>query len=72
MSIALNGVVLGTMHLREGWQTVVVPAPSRAWLIGVNELTLSFSSAASPLSLGLSTDPRKLSVAFDRISVKTK
>jgi hypothetical protein len=72
MSVTLNGAVLGTMNLREGWQTVVVPAPSRAWLIGVNELTLSFSSAVSPLSLGLSADPRKLSVAFDRIGVRTK
>lgn len=72
MSVTLNGVVLGIVDLREGWQTVRLAAPSRAWIVGVNELTLSFSSAVSPLSLGLSADPRRLSVAFDRIAVRTK
>jgi hypothetical protein len=72
MSVALNGIVLGTVSLREGWQTVTLPAPSRAWQIGVNELALSFSNAVSPLEAGISTDPRKLSVAFDRLTVRTR
>jgi hypothetical protein len=72
MSVALNGVVLGTVPLREGWQTVRVEAPARAWIVGANILDLAFSSAVSPLSLGASEDPRQLSVAFDRISVTPK
>lgn len=72
MSVSLNGTVLGTVDLREGWQPVSFPAPSRAWVIGPNELTLSFSNAVSPLSLGASEDARLLSVAFDRIAVRSK
>jgi hypothetical protein len=72
MSVVLNDVLLGTFGLREGWQTVTLAAPSRAWRIGVNELTMSFTNAISPLESGLSTDARKLSVAFDRLTVRTK
>ncbi|HEY7291599.1 MAG TPA: hypothetical protein VH583_17315 [Vicinamibacterales bacterium] len=72
MSVVLNGTVLGTVSLREGWQTVSLDAPARTWLIGLNDLTLSFSHAISPLEARLSADPRKLSVAFDRIDVRTK
>jgi hypothetical protein len=72
MSVALNGSVLGTVDLHEGWQTVTLPAPSSAWLIGVNSLRLSFTNAVSPLEAGLGTDARKLSVAFDRIAVRTR
>jgi hypothetical protein len=71
MSAALNGSVLGTVDLHEGWQTVTLPAPSSAWLIGVNALHLSFTNAISPLEAGTSADPRTLSVAFDRIAVRT-
>ena len=72
MSVALNGNVLGTVTLREGWQTVTLQAPASVWLMGVNSLRLSFTNAISPLEAGLSGDSRKLSVAFDRISVRTK
>jgi hypothetical protein len=72
MSVALNGSVLGTVELHEGWQTVTLPAPSSAWLIGVNSLRLSFTNAISPLEAGLGADARKLSVAFDRIAVRTQ
>ncbi|HEV3060797.1 MAG TPA: hypothetical protein VGY48_21305 [Vicinamibacterales bacterium] len=72
MSVALNGIVLGTVSLREGWQTVTLPAPARAWQIGANELALSFSNAVSPLEAGISADARKLSVAFDRLTVRTR
>jgi len=72
MSASLNGLVLGTTDLHVGWQTVSLDAPPRAWNIGANVLTLSFSSAVSPLEAGLSADARKLSVALDRVTVRTK
>jgi len=72
MSVALNGSVLGTVDLHEGWQTVTLPAPSSAWLIGVNSLRLSFTNAISPRDAGISGDARNLSVAFDRIAVRTQ
>jgi hypothetical protein len=72
MSVALNGVVLGTVALHDGWQTVTLPAPAPAWQIGVNDLRLSFTNAISPLEAGQSADPRRLSVAFDRITVRTR
>ena len=72
MSVVLNGNVLGNIDLHEGWQTVTLPAPASVWLVGVNSLRLSFTNAISPLEAGLSADSRKLSVAFDRIAVRTE
>jgi hypothetical protein len=72
MSATLNGVVLGTVPLRAGWQTVSLPAPSRAWLIGLNELSLSLTNAASPLQAGQAEDARKPSVSFARLIVRTR
>jgi hypothetical protein len=72
MSVTLNGTLLGTVALREGWQTVSLPAPQRAWQIGINELTLSFSSAVSPLEAGVGSDARELSVAVDRVTVRSE
>ena len=71
LSASLNGTVLGTVTLKEGWQHVELPAPGRVWQIGVNELTLFLSSAVSPQELGLSDDGRKLSLAVDRLMVRT-
>jgi hypothetical protein len=71
LSASLNGTVIGTVTLKDGWQQVELPAPSRAWQIGVNELTLFLSSAVSPRELGLSDDARKLSLAVDRLMVRT-
>jgi hypothetical protein len=72
MSAMLNGVLLGTVPMREGWQTVSLPAPARAWLFGVNELKLSFSSAVSPRDAGVGDDTRRLSAAIDRLTVRTR
>ena len=71
LSASLNGTVLGTVTLKDGWQHVELAAPGRAWQIGVNELTLFLSSAVSPRELGLSDDGRKLSLAVDRLMVRT-
>jgi hypothetical protein len=70
MSASLNGTVLGTVTLNEGWQTVSLPAPARAWQIGVNTLTLSLAAAVSPFESGESADRRRLSVAVDRLTVR--
>ncbi|HEX3645386.1 MAG TPA: hypothetical protein VHT95_07245 [Vicinamibacterales bacterium] len=71
LSASLNGTVIGTVTLKDGWQHVELPAPGRAWQIGVNELRLFLSSAVSPKELGLSDDGRKLSLAVDRLMVRT-
>ena len=71
LSASLNGTVIGTVVLQAGWQHVSLPAPGRAWQIGVNELTLFLSSAVSPQELGLSGDGRRLSLAVDRLTVST-
>jgi hypothetical protein len=63
--------VIGTVTLVAGWQHIELPAPGRAWQIGVNELTLFLSSAVSPKELGLSEDARRLSIAVDRLTVRT-
>ena len=71
LSASLNGTVLGTVTLKDGWQHIELKAPGHAWQIGVNELTLFLSSAVSPKELGLSDDQRKLSMAVDRLTVRT-
>jgi hypothetical protein len=72
ISVALNGLVLGTTALQEGWRTVVFRAPAVAWRIGVNELVLSLSSAVSPTETHTGDDGRKLSAALDRLTVRTR
>ena len=71
ISVALNGVVLGTSLLQQGWHSISFLAPTTAWRIGVNELVLSLSTAVSPLEAGTGDDTRKLSVAIDRLTVRT-
>jgi hypothetical protein len=72
MSVTLNGTVLGTVTLLEGWQRVSLAAPERAWQIGVNEITLALSSAVSPFEAGRGADTRRLSAAIDRLNVRTR
>jgi hypothetical protein len=72
MSVTLNGTVLGTVTLREGWQRVSLAAPPSAWLIGVNEVNLALSSAISPFEAGRGDDTRRLSAAIDRLNVRTQ
>jgi len=69
VTATLNGVVLGSIPLKDGWQTISLAAPARAWQIGVNELDLFMASANSPRDAGESNDPRQLSVAIDRLNV---
>jgi hypothetical protein len=71
LSASLNGTVIGTVTLKDGWQHVTLPAPGRARQIGVNQLTLYLSTAVSPKELGLSEDMRRLSLAVDRLTVST-
>ena len=71
LSASLNGTVIGTVTVTDGWQHVQLQAPGRAWQIGVNRLTLSLASAVSPKELGLSEDTRRLSLAVDRLTVRT-
>jgi hypothetical protein len=71
ISVALNGVVLGTSPLQQGWHSITFRAPATGWRIGVNELVLSLSNAVSPHEAGTGDDTRKLSVAIDRLTVRT-
>ena len=43
MRASLNGDVLGEVRLEPGWQVASFDAPIRDWLIGHNDLTLSFA-----------------------------
>jgi len=71
LSVSLNGTVIGTVNVNDGWNRVELAAPGRAWQIGVNGLTLFLSFAISPKELGLSEDGRRLSLAVDRLMVRT-
>jgi hypothetical protein len=71
VSASLNGSIIGTVTLKGGWQHVELTAPGRAWQYGVNVLTLFLSTAVSPKEAGLSEDTRRLSLAVDRLTVRT-
>ena len=72
MTVVLNTTLLDTVSLDGGWRTVSLAAPPQAWQYGVNELKLTMSSAPSPREIGEGPDPRKLSIAIDRLNVATK
>jgi hypothetical protein len=65
----LNGRPLGTVDAGRGWQSLRFAAPSGAWLIGANALKLVCATATSPILIGMSDDPRHLSLALRRIDV---
>jgi hypothetical protein len=69
VTAALNGVVLGSVDVGDGWQRITWSAPARAWQIGVNELTLFLASATSPYDAGEGRDTRRLSMAVQRLNV---
>ncbi len=65
----LNGRPLGSVDAARGWQRLRFNAPSFAWLIGANELKLVCAVSNSPILIGMSDDPRHLSLAIRRIEV---
>ena len=70
MTAILNGRPLGTIEAPRGWQRLRFTAPSFAWLIGANELKLVCAFSNSPILIGMSDDPRHLSLAVRRIDVE--
>jgi hypothetical protein len=66
----LNGRPLGTIDAPRGWQRLRFTAPSFAWVIGANELKLVCAFSNSPILIGMSDDPRHLSLAVRRIDVE--
>jgi hypothetical protein len=69
LTAVLNGLVLGTVDLADGWQQISFNVPPRAWQIGVNELDLFLASATAPRDAGEGADARRLSLAIDRLDV---
>jgi hypothetical protein len=65
----LNGTLLATIDATAGWQSLRFPAPAEAWWAGANELTLECDAGPSPRELGMSDDPRHLTLAVSRIEV---
>jgi hypothetical protein len=65
----LNGQALWTSQLRDGWQTVRVPAPQSTWRIGFNQLEILSSSVTSPRDTLPGSDTRARALALSRIEV---
>jgi hypothetical protein len=71
MSALLNGALVGTVVLPPGWNQTSLAAPAQAWRIGVNELEL-FLSPGAPSGDGVANGDRpQLSVAIDRVTVRS-
>jgi hypothetical protein len=70
LSASINGVIVGTTTLKDGWQTVSFTVPERAWQFGGNQVTLFLSSAVSPRESGTGQESRHLSLAVDRVTVR--
>ena len=67
LRVFVNGRLLRSLTLQEGWQTHDFPIPASFLHQGHNRFTFSYGYAQSPLEKGLSADPRTLAVAFDSI-----
>jgi hypothetical protein len=65
----LNGQVLVTRQLHEGWQTIRMPAPRAAWQIGFNELEILSASIATLPATFPAEDLRPRALALSRIEV---
>ncbi len=69
VTATLNGHLLGAVDARAGWQTLRFVAPASAWKTGSNDFALHCSSSTSPVMIGMSDDPRHLSLAIRAVDV---
>jgi hypothetical protein len=69
VTATLNGHPLGSVEARAGWQTLRFGAPASAWLTGSNDLALRCATSTSPVLIGMSDDPRHLSLAIKSLDV---
>lgn len=72
MEVQWNGKLVGnaTVPANGNWAVLTFKIPKRIVRRGVNELEVSYAYAVSPRELGMSADPRKLSVRFRKIVIK--
>jgi hypothetical protein len=69
-TISLNAAPLDRITLDRGWKDYAFEVPRARWRDGVNLLTVAFSRAAAPASIGpSSTDQRPLAGRFSLIAV---
>jgi membrane-associated phospholipid phosphatase len=69
VEVKLNGKSVASLFLEKGWHSYEFMVPSHTIRPGANLLQFSFDYDASPKARGLGSDPRRLSVAFDKLSV---
>ena len=69
VTVMLNGRALVTHHLRDGWQTIRIPAPRAAWQIGFNKLEILSASITALPDKFPAEDPRPRAFALSRIEV---
>ena len=69
MEVGLNGESVASLFLEKEWHAYEFNVPGKIISPGKNMLQFSFDYDASPKARGLGTDPRPLSVAFDKLIV---
>ena len=67
--VDLNGKSVASLFLEKEWHSYEFNVPGRIISPGNNVLQFSFDYDASPKARGLRADPRRLSVAFDKLTV---
>jgi hypothetical protein len=72
VTVGLNGAVLETLSLGEGWRHHVVDVPAGLLRIEDNELRFEYASALRPSDISGSADRRRLAVLFDSLRLSPR
>ncbi len=69
VAIKLNGAPVTKIVLEQGWHTYEFSVPKALVIAGNNELEFAYDYADAPKTHGRGSDPRHLSVAFDKLEI---
>lgn len=72
VTVTLNGKVLETLFLAEGWREYTVHVPADRLRVENNEIQLDYAAAVRPSDISESSDRRRLGVLFDSLALAPK
>jgi arylsulfatase A-like enzyme len=69
MAVEIGGIELGTVAMKDGWQTIRLAIPRAGLRTGTNRIRLEFAHATSPFELGLGSDRLRRAATFRTIAI---
>lgn len=71
LTVEVNGHILDTVPVADGWQRLEIATDANIWHAGVNHLTLQFGRDTRPLDVG-GADGRRLAAALEYVRIQKR